>query len=73
MFSSIAADGCEIADFKCHCSSGAKIRPQLAPCIAKACSSSDEDGKMLSPHFPYQAEANLAPLLIAPGNLTRNR
>ncbi|KAI9857043.1 MAG: hypothetical protein M1813_008649 [Trichoglossum hirsutum] len=43
MFSSIAADGCEIADFKCHCSSGAKIRPQLAPCIAKACSSSDED------------------------------
>ncbi|KAH0553058.1 hypothetical protein GP486_006750 [Trichoglossum hirsutum] len=43
MFNSIAASGCDIADFKCHCSSGAKIRPQLAPCITKACSSSDED------------------------------
>jgi hypothetical protein len=53
MFSSIAADGCEIADFKCHCSSGAKIRPQLAPCITKACSPSDEDGKMsFPPPFP---------------------
>ncbi|KAH0547798.1 hypothetical protein FGG08_000055 [Glutinoglossum americanum] len=49
MFSAISADGCQISDFKCHCSSGEKIRPQLNPCITKACSPSDEDSKMKSP------------------------
>ncbi|KAI9777476.1 MAG: hypothetical protein M1839_008888 [Geoglossum umbratile] len=41
LFSVLVTDGCDIADFECHCADGAEIQPLLATCIEKACSRDD--------------------------------